>query len=106
MAFDTKTADVEERIEDGALLSGSAQFIDDLPFAVGTLHAAILRSPHAHASIVSIDGSRARALPGVAAGIDGTALAKVSEPLMIGVKIPIKCWPMAVDRARYVVLDD
>lgn len=102
MAFDTKTADVEERIEDGALLSGSAQFIDDLPFAVGTLHAAILRSPHAHASIVSIDGSRARALPGVAAVIDGTALAKVSEPLMVGVKIPIKCWPMAVDRARYV----
>ena len=102
MAFDTKTADVEERIEDGALLSGSAQFIDDLPFAVGTLHAAILRSPHAHASIVSIDSSRARALPGVAAVIDGTALAKVSEPLMVGVKIPIKCWPMAVDRARYV----
>ena len=102
MAFDTKTADVEERIEDGALLSGSAQFIDDLPFAVGTLHAAILRAPHAHASIVSIDSSRARALPGVAAVIDGTALAKVSEPLMVGVKIPIKCWPMAVDRARYV----
>ena len=102
MAFDTKTVDVEERIEDGALLSGSAQFIDDLPFAVGTLHAAILRAPHAHASIVSIDSSRARALPGVAAVIDGTALAKVSEPLMVGVKIPIKCWPMAVNRARYV----
>ncbi|MFC4227780.1 xanthine dehydrogenase family protein molybdopterin-binding subunit [Hoeflea alexandrii] len=93
---------MEERIEDGALLSGSAQFIDDLPIAAGTLHAAILRSPHAHAGIVSIDISRARALPGVADVIDGAALANVSEPLMVGVKIPIKCWPMAVDRARYV----
>lgn len=102
MAFGTSKTLLDERIEDGALLTGSARFIDDLPTVPGTLHAAILRSPHAHAEISSIDSSRALALPGVAAVIDGAALADVSDPLMVGVKIPIKCWPMAVERARYV----
>ena len=37
------------RVEDGALLTGHGRFIDDLGTPPGTLHAAILRSPHAHA---------------------------------------------------------
>ena len=44
-----------ERVEDAALLTGRGRFIDDLGVRPGTLHAAILRSPHAHADIVSID---------------------------------------------------
>ena len=48
------------RVEDPPLLRGRGTFIDDLPVKSGTLHAAILRSPHPHADIVSID-IRARA---------------------------------------------
>jgi len=49
------------RVEDSALLTGRGRFIDDLGVRPGTLHAAILRSPHAHADIVSIDLSAAEA---------------------------------------------
>lgn len=54
------------RIEDAALLRGEARFLDDIPVAM-PLHACFVRSPHAHARIVSIDLSAARAMPGVAA---------------------------------------
>ena len=54
-----------ERVEDFSLLTGRGRYADDLPVAAGTLHAAILRSPHAHAEIVAIDASQAKALPGL-----------------------------------------
>jgi 2-furoyl-CoA dehydrogenase large subunit len=38
-----------ERVEDGALLTGRGRFGDDLGVTAATLHAAVLRSPHAHA---------------------------------------------------------
>ncbi len=52
------------RLEDEALLTGQAQFLDDVPMD-GVLHACFVRSPHAHARIRSIDLSAARALTGV-----------------------------------------
>jgi aerobic carbon-monoxide dehydrogenase large subunit len=52
------------RLEDGVLLRGSGRFVDDLRFS-GTLEAAFVRSPHAHAAIHRIDTSIARGLPGV-----------------------------------------
>lgn len=55
-----------QRIEDEALLRGTARFLDDVPVA-GTLHAAFVRSPHAHARIVSMDLGAARSMPGVVA---------------------------------------
>ena len=45
---------------------GSARYIEDLAFA-GSLHAGVLRSPHAHARIVELDVQQARTLPGVRA---------------------------------------
>jgi CO/xanthine dehydrogenase Mo-binding subunit len=45
-------------------VTGQVQYVADLK-ARGLLHAKLLRSPHAHAPIVSIDTSKARALPGV-----------------------------------------
>jgi carbon-monoxide dehydrogenase large subunit len=54
------------RNEDARLLTGRALFLDDVTLP-GMLHAAFLRSPHAHARLRSIDASRARAMPGVAA---------------------------------------
>ena len=56
-----------ERVEDAALLSGRGRFIDDLATRTGTLHAAILRSPHAHADIVAIDVAAAKQVKGVVA---------------------------------------
>lgn len=53
-----------QRTEDEKLLRGQGQFVDDLKLP-GTLQSAVLRSPHAHARIVSIDAGAARALPGV-----------------------------------------
>ena len=47
------------------IVTGRAEYIDDLKMS-DLLHAKVLRSPHAHAKIVSIDAGRAEALPGVA----------------------------------------
>ena len=55
-----------ERREDLPLLTGQGSYTDDLK-RPGMLHAAVLRSPHAHAKIRSIAVSAARALAGVAA---------------------------------------
>ena len=53
-----------QRMEDPRLVTGHGRYVDDIVIE-GTLEAAFLRSPHAHAKIRSIDASRARALPGV-----------------------------------------
>jgi len=52
------------RIEDPALLTGRARFLDDIKLP-GLLHAAFLRSPHPHARIGAIDAAAARAMRGV-----------------------------------------
>jgi 2-furoyl-CoA dehydrogenase large subunit len=91
-----------ERVEDAALLTGSGRFIDDVGVKPGTLHAAILRSPHAHARIRHINGAAARPAPGVAAVITAEDVTALSASLVVGVKTPIDCWPIAVDRVRYV----
>lgn len=53
-----------KRKEDPRLITGEAKYLDDLQLP-GMAHAAILRSPHAHARIKSIDTSAAAAVPGV-----------------------------------------
>ena len=54
------------RLEDPALLRGEGRYVDDIRLP-GLLHAAFVRSPHAHAAIRGIDKSAALALPGVKA---------------------------------------
>ncbi|GGF56013.1 carbon monoxide dehydrogenase [Azorhizobium oxalatiphilum] len=91
-----------ERVEDAALLTGRGRYMDDLGTRPGTLHMAILRSPHAHADIVSINCSSAQQLTGVAAVLTGEDITKYTTSLVVGVKAPVTCWPMAVGRVRYV----
>ena len=91
-----------ERVEDATLLTGKAQFSDHLPTRAGTLHAAILRSPHAHARIRRIDVSRAQAAPGVAAAITGEDIKAISEPFLIVLRQPMHQWGLAVEKVRYV----
>jgi carbon-monoxide dehydrogenase large subunit len=55
-----------KRIEDPALLTGNAHFVDDIRLPE-TAHLAFVRSPHPHALIRGIDGAAARALPSVLA---------------------------------------
>ncbi|MGE4249574.1 MAG: xanthine dehydrogenase family protein molybdopterin-binding subunit [Parvibaculaceae bacterium] len=62
------------RLEDERLITGRATFVDDVKH-VGELHLAILRSPHAHARILSIDVAAARAADGVVAVLTGDDLA-------------------------------
>jgi len=58
------------RIEDAALVQGAGRYTDDFELA-GAAHACILRSPHAHASVVNIDTAAAREAPGVLAVLTG-----------------------------------
>src|SRR5713226_6621655 len=57
-----------KRLEDPPLLRGEGTYLADLALP-GMLHAAVLRSPHAHARIQAIDVSKAVALPGVLAAL-------------------------------------
>ena len=72
----------------GRLTQGRGQFVSDLALP-RMVHAAFLRSPYAHARIVSIDVSRARAAKGVVAAVTGADLAAVCKP-WVGVLAHLK----------------
>jgi carbon-monoxide dehydrogenase large subunit len=55
-----------KRREDPKLITGSGSYLDDIKLQ-GMLHAVVLRSPYAHAKLVSIDTTKAKAHPGVVA---------------------------------------
>ncbi|MFQ5899372.1 MAG: xanthine dehydrogenase family protein molybdopterin-binding subunit [Candidatus Methylomirabilia bacterium] len=88
-------------MEDPRLLTGRGTFIDDLPVQ-NAHHAAILRSPYAHARIVAIDASEALKAPGVVGVITGADAQAQTRPFSVGVSAPIKYYCMAVDKARFV----
>lgn len=90
------------RVEDQTLLRGQAAFMDDLPVPRGTLQAAFLRSPHAHARIVRIDASEALAMKGVKAVVTGEDVKKYTKPLIVGFKNPMDYRGIALDKVRYV----
>ena len=68
------------RVEDPRFLRGEGRYLDDIVLPHMT-HAAIVRSPHAHARIVSIDASRAEALPGVVRVVTGADVTEHAAPL-------------------------
>ena len=90
------------RLEDADLLRGAGRFVDDLPVRRDALHAGILRSPHAHAEILSIDVEGALALPGVDCVVTGEDARRWTRPFAVAVKTPMQYWCLAVDRVRYV----
>lgn len=89
------------RKEDPALLSGRGRYADDLPVPPGTLHAHVVRSPHPHADIVSIDTAAALTKDGVWAVITGEDIRKISDPFLVALKAPVDQWSLAVERVRY-----
>lgn len=91
-----------QRSEDNSLLNGKGQFGDDLGYPRGTLHVAVLRSPHAAAKIINIDTKDAISIIGVHSVIDGNSFSRISKPLLSVLRINIEVWPCAIDRVRYV----
>jgi aerobic carbon-monoxide dehydrogenase large subunit len=94
------------RNEDPRLLRGRASFVDDVNPA-GVLHAACLRSPHAHARLRGIDASRARALPGVHLVLTAADLGELNQPGPLLIPHPTLTHarmqrPLARDEVRYV----
>ena len=95
------------RREDAPILTGEARYIDDLQVP-GALHIEVVRSPHAHARVTSIDGSAALAMPGVVAVLTGADLAgewagpmPCAWPVVEDMKSPPH-FPLTPDKARYV----
>jgi CO/xanthine dehydrogenase Mo-binding subunit len=62
------------RLDARAKVTGSAQFVEDLPDLPGMVYAAGIRSPYSHARVGAIDASAAEALPGVLGVIHRDAL--------------------------------
>lgn len=97
-----------KRREDARLIAGRGQYIGDMSMP-GMVHAALLRSPYAHARIRGIDASEALKLPGVLAVVTGPELRENMAPMpsyteLVGKPAPTKAhdYPMAVTKARYV----
>ena len=94
------------RREDFRLLTGRATFTDDIKLPQ-MLHAALLRSPHAHARILSIDASRAQAMPGVVAVFTFQDITPIAKPIPMRLyRLPglerFLQYPLARDKVRYV----
>ena len=79
-----------------AKVTGAAQYVADISLP-GMLHAAVLRSPHPHARIISINTSAAAAMPGIKAVATGADTAKRKW----GAFRP-DLYPLAIDKVRYV----
>ncbi len=94
------------RNEDPRLLQGGGCFVDDIHLP-GVLHAAVLRSPHAHARIVAIDVAKAREVPGVALVLTAADLGELNQPTPLLIPNPAlteprTARPLAADEVRYV----
>ncbi|RMF23997.1 MAG: xanthine dehydrogenase family protein molybdopterin-binding subunit [Deltaproteobacteria bacterium] len=89
-----------ERLEDPQLVTGRTKFIDNVTLP-DMVHCAMLRSPHAHARIRSIDTSRAEALPGVVAVVTGRDVLERTQP-MGGFPEGTGAYCMATEKATYV----
>lgn len=95
-----------QRSEDPRLLRGKGTFVDDIDLP-NVLQAAVLRSPHAHARILSIDTTAARDLPGVHLVLTATDLGAVLEPspLLVphhALTQPRTQLPLALEEVHYV----
>ena len=94
------------RKEDPRMITGRGRYVDDM-VVPGMLYMAVVRSPEAHAKIVSIDASAALALPGIHGVFTG-------EDLDLGAGLPMawvppgvemhtpEHWPLAKGEVKYV----
>src|SRR3989475_2376213 len=103
-----------KRREDPRFLRGEGRFVDDLAIP-GMLHAAFLRSPHAHAVVKSMRTAAAAAAPGVVRVLTFAAVERWMKPLPLFGAVPpglaavVKFevrqapqWALCRERARHV----
>src|SRR3954464_2825098 len=98
--------DSVRRREDPRLITGAGAFVDDLRMP-GCLHAAMLRSPHAHARIRGIDVSAAKKAPGVIGVFTAADLGAAQWPMPVyaphpALPVPCRIRPLATDVVRFV----
>ncbi len=87
------------RKEDARFLRGKGNYVDDLNLP-GMLHGAVLRSPYAHARIVSIDTSAAEAHPKVRAVITGKVLETLKLAWMPTLSMDVQS-VLVTDKVRF-----
>ena len=107
----TKIGEPVRRIEDERFLTGRGRYVDDIRLD-GQTAAVFVRSPHAHADVVSIDRAAAEDAPGVLAVFTNAEIvADGISPLPCAVTIESRdgrtCyvpprWPLAKERVRHV----
>jgi aerobic carbon-monoxide dehydrogenase large subunit len=103
-----------KRREDPRFLRGEGRFVEDITLP-GVLHAAFVRSPHAHARVKKIDTRRAAAAPGVTRVLTFVELERWMKPLPLFGAVPpglgaavrfdvrqAPQWALCRERARYV----
>ncbi|WP_322497143.1 xanthine dehydrogenase family protein molybdopterin-binding subunit [Chloroflexus sp.] len=95
-----------KRREDPKLITGHGNYLDDIKLP-GMLHIALVRSPHAHAKIVSIDASKALAMPGVVAVFTGKDMLDINPMPAAWPAAGVKNYPvppraLAVDKVALV----
>src|ERR1700726_64609 len=91
------------RKEEGRLLRGRGKFADDIKLRE-MLYLRFVRSPYAHARVVSVDTSAAEVMPGVVCAITGKEIAAQTQPFIeIGPDHAqkIRDFPMAVGKVLY-----
>lgn len=92
------------RSEDHRLLRGRGRYLDDIEVA-GALHACFVRSPYAHAKILSIDFEDAQAMPGVVAVVTGKELAEWTTTMRLAPPIdglkPVEMTALPIDKVRF-----
>jgi aerobic carbon-monoxide dehydrogenase large subunit len=108
MAFTAMVGSRIRRREDPRLITGRATYVDDVK-QVGTVYAAFVRSPYAHAKITRVDLSAAKEHPAVLAAYSGDDLHHVhglKSSLPVAHKFPDlhtpPHWILAVDVVHYV----
>lgn len=91
------------RKEDNRLLRGRGRFVDDIKLR-DMLYLRFVRSPYAHAKMVSVDVSAAEALSGVVCTLTGAEVAQQTQPFIEIGPDPfarIKDYPFALSKVRY-----
>lgn len=92
------------RTEDYRLLTGYGRYLDDIEIA-GALHVSFVRSPHAHARIVSVDTAAAAGMPGVVTVVTGRELAQWTTPMRVAAPVegllPVEFATMPTDIVRF-----
>jgi CO/xanthine dehydrogenase Mo-binding subunit len=88
------------RVEDPRFLRGEGRYIDDIKLP-GMAHAAIVRSPHAHAKILAIRTEAAEKLAGVIAVVTGKDVSERANPLPSFGAGPIIQDMIAIEKVRH-----